>query len=215
MVKKLVASIAVGILFPAIGLAVTPTAYLERSEVIATGKQVRAYRVPTRDIVGKIRYYDLVINLSVLDDGKIATSASSITPTLSPSVLSNQFVPGTYTDNQGTTCIVNTSVLNGGRVEVALSCKESSYIFTANWASGAIGGHPLELDLVQTGIDKIPGYGNYSWGKVGATSNVSWWDCFYSGGGDIISARQVGNTLSVYNYRTDNMVNCGINLIKQ
>ncbi len=214
--NKLALSLAIGTLLPVIAVAATPTAFLENAEVIAAGTQVRAFRVPTKDANGNIKYYNLTINLTVGSDGKFGTTAAA-TSTLSPTTLSNQFVAGTYTDNKGTnakTCTVSTSVLNGGRIEVALSCKTpNDFIFSAAWATGIISGHPFELDLKAAGIDKIPGYQNYSWGKTSYPEGGSWWSCFSAN--DIISARQVGNTLSLTNYKADNIADCGITLIRQ
>lgn len=62
--KKLILSVVLGAFLPSILLAATPTAYLERSKVIATGRQIKAYSVPTKDADGTIRYYDITINLN-------------------------------------------------------------------------------------------------------------------------------------------------------
>ncbi len=116
---------AVSALFPVIAAAAVPTAFLENAEVIATGKQIRAFRVPTKDVNGNVKYYDLTINLNVAADGKFGTTAASIVSALSPTVLANQFIAGTYIDNMGATCTLSTSVLNGGRTEVSLTCKKA------------------------------------------------------------------------------------------
>ena len=190
--------------------AVTPTAFLERSETIATGKQIQVFRVPTRDATGKIKYYDLTIPLTVGTDGKIGGTAS-VKSVLSPTVLSNEFVAGSYTDNSDITCTVSTSILQGGRQEVVLTCKDTyrGSNFYASWATGPLSGHPFELDLRADGIDKIPGYQNYAWGKVG--NAFEWWDCFYTN--RIVSARQVGATIALSCY-DGNTVDCGVNLTK-
>jgi hypothetical protein len=125
---------------------------------------------------------------------------------------SNRFIDGTYTDNNGSICTLETSELNDGRTEAALSClKDGKPSLSATWATGQISGHPFELDLKAAGIDKISGYKNYSWGKVGNGNGGL--NCFSTS--YIMSARQVRKTLSLSSYRNINTVNCGVNLIKK
>ncbi len=208
--------IAVGSLLAAPSFAATPTAYLENAQVFATGKKIQAFRVPTTDVDGKVKYYNLTIDLNVLNDGTIDTVAADINAVLSPTVSSLKFISGNYSDGSGTACTVATSTLQGGRMEVSLSCKRgSSYYIQAGAVSGLIAGHPFELDLKAAGIDKIPGYGNYAWGKIATAYNngYSWWDCM--GTNDIISARQVGNTIAISGYDTGNTLKCGVVLTKK
>ncbi|ASF47807.1 hypothetical protein [Methylovulum psychrotolerans] len=155
----------------------------------------------------------LYIDLSVLSDGKIDTTNAKVTIGLSPNLPANTFIPGTYIDGQGATCTVVTTVLQGGRTEAALSCSgDFGYTFQANWVTGIILGHPYELDLRAAGIDKLSSYTNYSWGKV-ANSSYGWWGCMDAN--DIVSARQIGNTLAIGGYNTANLKKCGVNLTKK
>jgi hypothetical protein len=130
-----------------------------------------------------------------------------------PKTPSNKFIDGTYVDNQGITCTLDTSELSDGRIEAALTCltKESTSHLSATWATGRIPGHPFELDLKAAGIDKIPGYANYSWGKIGTGSYAL--RCFYTN--QIFSVRQVRKTLTLTNYGTGNAATCGVNLIRK
>jgi len=128
-------------------------------------------------------------------------------------VLGNNFVAGAYKDPEGHPCTVSTSYLPDGRQEGAVSCNRSNaYFITASWSSGDIAGHPFELDLRAAGIDLIPGYRDYSWGRIGS-SDITWWNCFATNG--VISARQVGNQLTLTNYINDNIANCGVTLTLQ
>jgi hypothetical protein len=202
-----------GAFLPSISLAAAPTAYLERSKVIATGRQIKAYSVPTKDADGDIHYYDVTINLPILANGKPGASAPVIS-VVSPSVRVNEFVPGTYTGG-GASCTLLSSPF-GGRTEVVLNCTSSGYNFSATWYTGPIAGHPYQTELENASIDTIPGYTNFAWGKVGNTDNRYWWNsCIsYNGVNSILSARQVNNTLTLHNYVNDNISNCQVNLIK-
>jgi hypothetical protein len=201
--------------------AITPTAYLERSQIIGTGKQINVYRVPTMDSTGKVEYYDLTIKFVVTSEGKFKTP--TLGSSLSPDVFSDEFVPGTYfsesSDGYGSaTCTVTVGVLKGGRMEVALACKSSQYShsFSGSAVSGPIAGHPYQLDLLAAGIDKISGNGNSSWGKVGYNFNgasLPWWGCLNTG--DVISARQAGNTIVLSGYDNGNIQKCGVSLVIQ
>jgi hypothetical protein len=51
---------------------------MQNAQIIGDGKQIKAYRVPTQDSKGNIRYYDLTVNLNVLSSGKIDTKKSSV-----------------------------------------------------------------------------------------------------------------------------------------
>lgn len=198
--------------------ASTPTAYLERSQIIGTGNQIKVYRLPTTNSNGVVDYYDVTINLNPATIGK-PKSTAKVTTSPAPEWYTNEFIPGTYSEGIGShevNCTVTTAILNGGRMEVALACKEKSGsgTFSGGALSGLISGHPFELDLLAAGIDKIPGYSNYSWGKVGYTwGNYNWWGCLSTG--DIMSARQVGNTLVLSGYGDGNEQKCGVSLLKQ
>jgi hypothetical protein len=161
-----------------------------------------------------VQYYNLTIGLNVLADGKIDTSAATITSVLSPNYDANKFIAGTYVDAYGTRCTVVTTVLQGGRTEASFSCKTTdNHVFQANWVTGLIPGHPFELELRDASIQSISGYGNYSWGKI-ANSDSWWWGGQYAPSG-IISARQIGNTLAIGLYGDDNVQDSGVNLTKQ
>lgn len=205
---------AVGSLLASPSFAATPKAYLENAQVFATGKKIQAFRVPTTDIDGKVKYYDLTIDLNILDDGKIDTVAASIKAALSPNFAANKFIAGTYVDGLGATCTVVTTVLQGGRTEAAMSCKHTNgHTIQANWVTGLIKGHPFELELKAAKIDLIPAYSNYSWGKVANSTTSFWWGCM--GANEILSARQNGTTLSLGGYNSSNQQACGVNLTKK
>nr|VFK19325.1 MAG: hypothetical protein BECKLFY1418C_GA0070996_105618 [Candidatus Kentron sp. LFY] len=205
--------ITVGFLLATSGFAASPAAHLENAQVFATGNKIQAFRVPTVDADEKTQYYDLTIELDVSNDGTIGATAA-INTVVSPNFAANKFIAGTYEEGSAT-CTVATTVLQGGRMEAALSCIGGSFgsKLEANWVTGLIPGHPFELDLKAAGIDKLASYSDYSWGKVANTGNDNrWWGCMLRN--DIISARQVGENLIIGGYKDSNTQQCGANLAK-
>jgi hypothetical protein len=213
MFKKVFFPIALTVLVPTLALAVTtPTAFLESAQIIGTGTQLQAYRVPTKDQNGVTKYYDVTVTLNVLPNGTIGTT-SAVASTLSPTLASNKFIPGTYKDPNGNVCTVAVSTLNGGRMQSALTCRlPNGYPLSATWITGPVPGHPFELDLRAAMIDKIPGYQNFSWGKV-SSADALWWQCLNTS--DIISATQVSNVIQITGYDRGNTQVCGTTLTKQ
>lgn len=189
-------------------MAADPAVRLENAYVLSSGAQVQAFRVPAVDANGVVRYYDVRIDLTVNAQGRIAPTAA-VTSVKSPAIPGDRFVAGTYVEPLNAyLCTVSTSILAGSRMEGAMNCPTggSAYI-TMSWTTGDLTGHPLELDLRAAGIDQIPGYQNYAWGKVGG-SFATWWNCF--GVNDVISARQVGNQITLNSYGAGNVAECGV-----
>lgn len=223
MSNKKQAILAITVFLPAIGLAAVPTAFMENSQVIATGQKIQVFRAPTRDINGVIKYYDVTITLNVKDNGTIdpiatgvpAVNASSIVAASSPILQSIKFIPGTYKNSTSTvTCNVTVTNLIGGRTQAAISCINApTGFFTGNWVTGAIPGHPYQLDLQKASIDLIPGYKDFAWGKIGSSDNSSWFNCMKPS--EIISATQVGNAIQLSGYDLSNIQMCGTTLTKQ
>lgn len=187
----------------------TPAAYVERSQVLPTGNLIHAYRVPTTDTEGKLRYFDVTVELFVNDKGKFASSANVVAVT-SPKVLGNKFIPGTYTSPTGVVCTVNASILSSSRQQGAVSCASGDKPFSASWVTGLIEGHPFELDLRAAGIDKIEGYADYAWGKIGSTPSTVWFGCMSTG--EVVSAVQSGDQLTLGGYDLSNIQKCSVTL---
>ncbi len=203
-------------LAPAARAQTGPAAYLERSQVVPTGKTIHAYRVPTTDLSGKRQYFDLAIDLAIDDKGKVAGTAT-VLAVKSPPVQGTQFVNGTYKTIDGSVeCTLGVSMMLQGRQQASLMCLESphGYNLSASWATGEITGHPFELDLRAAGIDQIDGYLNYGWGKLGiASGGFSWWGCMNTG--EVISAVQAGSQLTINGYDLGNVQKCGVTFTLQ
>jgi hypothetical protein len=207
--------------FQSICFAVVPTVYTEQAQIVGTGKNIRLYRVPTRNKWGTIRYYDVNITLDVLENGRInavssgtvGDGTSHIASWLSPNVQTNKFIPGTYVDSTGNvTCQITTGVLSSGRGQVAMACSNGTQSTSATWVTGTISGHPFQLDLEAANIGQIPGYQNFSWGKI-AHSESNFASCMNTG--EIISATQISNTIQLNGYNNGNVQQCGTTLTKQ
>jgi hypothetical protein len=183
------------------------SAFLERGQVLASGNQVKTFRLPTTDENNKLTYWDVTIDLAVGKTGKPADNAL-VTSVKSPKFSGSDFVAGTYNDTSANPCTFTTAILDGGRQEVVFNCG----FISGSVVNGPIEGHPFELDLTAAGIGDIPGYRNYSWGLV-ASSTSTWWGCFYTN--EVISARQIANQIVITNYGRSNTADCGMTLTRQ
>jgi hypothetical protein len=184
------------------------SAFLERGQVLASGNQVKTFRLPTTDANNKVTYWDVTIDLTVDANGKPAADAV-VTSVKSPKFSGSDFVAGTYKDTFGNLCRFTTAILDGGRQEVAFNCS----FLTGSVVNGPIEGHPFELDLTAAKIGDIPGYRNYSWGLVGYSNSSFNWGCF--GTNEVISARQIANQIVITNYGSNNIVDCSMTLVRQ
>jgi hypothetical protein len=180
-----------------------PTAFLERAIIVGVGKNVHVTRVPTQDINGVVRYFDVEISLSVNDEGVV--DAATFISAESPQFLTNAFVAGNYDDGQSGTCTLGVSTALGGRMAGALACRDANGQTTlnANWVTGPIAGHPFETELIAAGIEQNTGAENVAWGQGSSTFA---YNCF--AGGDIISAHQAGNVLAINNFGNTNRIGC-------
>ncbi|MGQ5523742.1 hypothetical protein ACUHMQ_10810 [Chitinimonas sp. PSY-7] len=213
MLKKIILSAIIASLIPVATFA-APAAYLEKSNIVGADNRIRIYRVPTKDLSGKVNYYDVLVTLSVTDNGMINTASSTVAATASPTFFANTFVPGAYKDAAGDySCNASVAILSAGRMQTALSCYSGGGQMSATWISGGIAGHPFELDLRSAGIDKIPGYENFSWGKIGTYNSSTWFGCMNNS--EIVSAVQIGNSIQMSGYDFGNLQKCGVTLMKQ
>lgn len=186
-----------------------PTAFLERATIVGVGKNIHVTRVPTQDINGVVRYFDVEISLNVNDEG--AVDSATVISAESPQFLTNAFVAGNYEEVSGAQCTLSTGVALEGRTALAFNCagESSSSTISAVWYTGPIAGHPFELDLTGAGIDQIPGHENFSWGKIistGGPYNTAF-DCFWTN--HVIGVNQTGGIITVTNYKSANLVDCG------
>lgn len=206
-------------------LTTTPRMYLERSTVLSFDRQFRAYRVPTVDANGAVRYLDITVTLTAGTNG-IPASTATVTAVASPNVASNAIVPGTYkylpvTTTNVDSCVVTNTALVGGRTQSFFNCLDNGRAFEMSVATGPISvGHPFLTELQNAGAHTRTDAANYFWGKVTASdSNRYLGSCsFYTR--DIVGIKQINNQIIVYNfgsYSNDaaNGVDCSVILTRQ
>jgi hypothetical protein len=181
-------------------------AYLEKAQTQASGTQIRSFGVPATDLDGKIKYWDVTIDLTIDTAGKPSPTAT-VSSIKKVNVKSNLLVAGTYADSVGGTCKIVNGTLTGGRTESAITCTKGSYRIDLSAINGAIGGHPNELELKAAGVDQLPSFGDSGWGIVGYAYGYT---CM--GLNHVVSARQVGTQVILTNYVNDPVVNCGLTL---
>ena len=145
----------VSALAPTLALA-APGTMLEKSATYAFGSEVHAFRVPTTDSAGKIKYNDVVIKLTVGATGVIATSAKvTATASVNPATSVN-LVPGSYKASDGTACTVTNVTLTDARIQSNVTCLTPT---SNNWEFSVVtgpvaAGHPYLSNLVAAGIDQ-------------------------------------------------------------
>lgn len=207
-------------LAPALAQA-APTTMLEKSATYAFGNEVHAFRVPTTDSAGKIKYNDVVIKLTVGPTGVIATSAKvTATASASPPTSVN-LVPGSYKSSDGTTCTVTNVALTDARIQSNVLCLSPQ--FSTNWefsvVSGSVStGHPYLFNLIAAGIDKRSDVNTQIWGIVTSGSgNAFLGNCRAFSGNLIIGTKTNGSQIIVSSYNTANPAPflCGGTLVKQ
>jgi hypothetical protein len=179
-----------------------PTAFTERSLVVAENQDIHFFGLSTKDENGKVRCFDVAINLPINANGRPADSAP-VTYKACPKVKNAEFVVGAYdVDDSTTICELNPSAFLS-RTQWDLRCNSGG--MTIRWYSGPIAGHPYEAELVAAGLDQVPGNQEYSWGKINFASGT-YWDCFDDP--ELVAARQVGDVLTLTNYGFDNDIEC-------
>ncbi|HSI58414.1 MAG TPA: hypothetical protein VLA16_12720 [Ideonella sp.] len=201
-----IAAAAVAVL-PALACAQANPAYVEKSKIVGAGNKIQLFGLPGKSTAGAIKYWDTTITLEIDANGK-PTVTSATSSVLQAKPRSTEFVPGSYQTSGGTLCTLANSAFNG-RTQFDLNCGGG---FTATWYTGAIAGHPWETELVVAQLDTIVGHDEFAWGKTVFDANTTWFSCFNDP--ELLSARQVGDTLTLVNYGSDKVVECQIGFNK-
>ena len=155
-------------LLPTLSPAATPRVMLEKSASYALDNQVRAFRVPTIDINGKLKYYDVTITLEVGTDGKLLPTAD-VASKLAPNVISGAMIPGVYTQDNNIryTCTVSNANLSNGRVQSFFSCTGYYANFQFSVVTGKVAaGHPYLAELLAAGVNARSDVNTQAWGVI-------------------------------------------------
>jgi len=203
-------------LLPAAALAATPAAMLEKSMSYAIGNEVKAFRVPTQNSAGTIKYYDVTVELTVNNDGTLNPLAD-VTAALSPSVTTGVIPPGTYKAPDGATCSVTNMTLTNGRIQSFFTCtRTNSNRFEMSVATGGVtAGHPYLALLQASGIDKLGDASTYTWGTI-TNGDFNVGSCGNFGTAFRVGAKTNGNQLilSVFNSNAPATFRCSATFTK-
>jgi hypothetical protein len=177
-----------------------PEIFVQNAEPVGAGNTVHLYGLPTRTADGKVAYWDTTLVLEAGVDGKPRSAV--VSSVKSPKLKKTQFVPGTYQFG-GLSCQLQASPFNG-RTQYDLNCGVVVY----TWYTGAIAGHPFETALRAAGLDSLVGGDEYAFGRVMAGG----YSCHSVA--DLLTARQVGDILTLNNYGADDIIDCQINFTR-
>ncbi len=141
---------------------------LEKSASYALNNSVHAFRVPTVDNLGAIKFYDVKIDLLLNPNGTIQSTAN-VTATASLNIGTVNIVPGTYQESNGTDkCNVTNIKLINGRTESLFKCTNGgTAVFEFTVVSGLISnGHPFLTPLTTFKINTRTDATTQNWGMV-------------------------------------------------
>ncbi|WP_139559168.1 hypothetical protein [Methylotetracoccus oryzae] len=180
--------------------AAPPDMLMQSANLSGSGNTLNVTRVPVRDSTGKVTYKDIALSFDVSNTGVVTLGPGSPVVTTSPSLNVAGFRAGIYKDSDGRHYqVAGPSVLAGGRTAwtvVWIDPPTTSYSFNANWATGAVTGHPNQTTLNNAGITSS---GQYSWGIVG---NRDSWELLWTEGA-IIGAAQSADALTLHYFGSD------------
>jgi hypothetical protein len=210
----------IGIILPSFVMAATPSAMLEKSASFIHGNTIYAYRVPTINKWGKLRYYDVVVNLNLFDNGTVRPFAN-VTSAPALNVATRQILPGTYVETGGTdTCAVTNLPLTNGRIQSLFTCNNGANVFEFSVVNGAVSaGHPFENELKARGVALRSDVNTYSWGFV-TGGQLYLGSCLNYSSNYPIGIKTNGNQIIVSLFSGGNSVSpttfsCGNTLTKQ
>lgn len=164
---------------------------LESAQIVGTGRSINMHRVPLTNIAtGRTTYKDVVARFSLDINGNLIFQNVS-SQTVSPPLNASNFIPGTYVGAQGNTYILSGPAQVGAtRTAWTLICADC--IVSMNWTTGSPVGHP-DIGSRPIAQQLAPGF---SYGIAGENGSGDEFSLGY-GVGDLIGARQIGNTLTV------------------
>jgi hypothetical protein len=209
-----VSAILSALAWPLAALSQSNEAFIEKSKIIGGGNVIHLYGLAAKDSTGKTKYWDTTITLEIGANGKPTGNSASVSVPQAKEK-STEFVPGVDVDAGGNyNCTLSNSPFLG-RTEFDLHCTylANGLDYVSTWFTGPIAGHPWEADLVAAQLDTLPGNEEYAWGKALQDNNSSFFGCFNDP--EMLSARQVGDTITLVNYGFDKVFDCQMSLFRQ
>ncbi|MEQ1544670.1 hypothetical protein [Methyloglobulus sp.] len=199
--KKIVAIVLMaGAILPALAQAAIPAIMLEKSASYALRDTVRAFSVPTTDSTGKVRYFDVIIDLNV-NAGGIISSTANVLATPSPVITTKVIVPGNYKVTGSTdTCKVNNITLTNGRVQSFFKCTRGTAVNELSVANGTISaGHPYFAELTAKKANLYSDVATQTWGLTnGITFAIG--SCSYYYASYAVGAKTDGSQIVLSTY---------------
>lgn len=154
---------------PQQAFAQEPTARLPEGIISVTNNKIQITRVPIQDARGRVRHWDLEIDLLVRRLGRVVIPRRNVTQTLSPRVRSAKLRPGRYRFGIRVYTLSTTGTTDGGR---AIWSFTNDSCINMVLIGGPIDGHPtLEERLNNAEITLSA----LTYGAVGSSSGTS--DC--------------------------------------
>jgi len=171
--------------------------HFESSNIVGTGRSINMHRVPVvSESTGKTTYYDVSFKLSfdannqLVFDGFSQTGSAAITA-------SSNFIPGFYVSSGGTSVyeVAQGAEIQGRMLWSIVSTNGDT--FNATWATGSAAENPLiKNESILTSLAE-----GLSYGILGSERfNFPW------STGDIISASQTGNNLTITSHDSNGAI---------
>jgi len=201
-IKIAVFALMTVIFIPSITFSAVPSAMLEKSATYALGNTVHAFRLPTVNNVGQIKYYDVDVRLNVNPNGTI-TTANVTKSQLSPLVTTGVIAPGTYQETGGTDkCIVTNMTLTNGRIQSFFKCANGTNVanvFEFSVATGQVtAGHPFLAELLLKKVNTRTDVNTQTWGIGTTQGGFNLGGCSFGGlAGTAIGTKTNGNVITV------------------
>lgn len=183
--------------------------FIENAKTWGGGDTLYLFGLPVKNAEGKPSYWDVQIKLEAAADTGKPNAASLSSVVKSPNLKKAEFLPGDYTVGSSACTLTASPFI--GRNQYDLRCDNNYLVIT--WYTGGIAGHPFEAELRAAGLDQIPGSDQLSWGRVMVVRANPWGGCSL-GAGHLLSARQVGDALTINSYGGDNVLNCQVNFVR-
>ncbi|MEQ1559742.1 MAG: hypothetical protein ABL933_12490 [Methyloglobulus sp.] len=214
---KITIFILSAVLLPLVGQAATPSIMLEKSASYALKNSVYAFTVPTTDSTGKVKYFDVIIDLNVNAAGIISPTAN-VTATPFVPVATRVLVPGKYQVSGSTdTCDVSNLTLTNGRIQSIFKCTHGTAVNGLSVVNGTISaGHPFLAELLAKKVNLQSDVATQTWGLTDGTT-FAIGSCAYYYAGYAVGAKTNGNQIILSTYSTGvapHTYRCGNTLTK-
>jgi len=168
--------------------------HFESANIVGTGRSINVHRVPVViDSTGQTLYFDVSFKLSMDNNQQLVFDNFSQITSASLNSADN-FIPGTYKDQEGNTYVVSGGGIVNDRSSWSIRSSTDGHDLEATWMTGTPTGNALivgepALEFLTVG----PSYG------IVGSENIP---TFSSGG--VIGVLQAGSSISITGYNSSN-----------